>query len=64
MLKIALKRKPPFICIVPEKRQEITTEGGLNLKYKKEFLKKLIKKLRRNNSRVSLFIEPTLKDII
>ena len=47
----------------PEKRQEITTEGGLNLKYKKEFLKKLIKKLKRNNSRVSLFIEPTLKDI-
>ena len=39
MLKIALKRKPPFICIVPEKRQEITTEGGLNLRYKKNFLK-------------------------
>ena len=34
MLKIALKRKPPFICIVPEKRQEITTEGGLNLKFR------------------------------
>ncbi len=63
MLRIALKSKPDFICIVPEKRQEITTEGGLNLKYKKEFLKKLIKKLKRNNSRVSLFIEPTLKDI-
>ena len=63
MLNIALKSKPDFICIVPEKRQEITTEGGLNLKYKKEFLKKLIKKLKRNNSRVSLFIEPTLKDI-
>ena len=31
MLKIALKSKPPFICIVPEKRKEITTEGGLNL---------------------------------
>ena len=38
MLKIALKRKPPFICIVPEKRQEITTEGGLNLNFKKNFL--------------------------
>ena len=35
MEKIALKRKPPFICIVPEKREEITTEGGLNLSYKK-----------------------------
>ena len=35
MLKIALKQKPSFICIVPEKRKEITTEGGLNLRYKK-----------------------------
>ena len=33
MLKIALKHKPPFICIVPEKRKEITTEGGLNLNF-------------------------------
>ena len=40
MLRIALKSKPDFICIVPEKRQEITTEGGLNLNYKKIFLKK------------------------
>jgi pyridoxine 5-phosphate synthase len=63
MLRIALKSKPPFICIVPEKRQEITTEGGLNLNHKKNFLKNLIKKLKNNNSRVSLFIEPTLKDI-
>ena len=63
MLKIALKRKPPFICIVPEKRQEITTEGGLNLKFKKNFLKKIINKLKKNKSRVSLFIEPNLNDI-
>ena len=32
MLKIALKHKPKYVCIVPEKRAEITTEGGLNLK--------------------------------
>jgi len=63
MLKIALKRKPPFICIVPEKRKEITTEGGLNLKYRRKFLATLIKKLRKNKSRVSLFIEPNLNDI-
>ena len=63
MLKIALKRKPPFICIVPEKRQEITTEGGLNLNFKKNFLKKIINKLKKNKSRVSLFVEPNLKDI-
>ena len=63
MLKIALKRKPPFICIVPEKRKEITTEGGLNLNYRRKFLATIIKKLKKNGSRVSLFIEPNLKDI-
>ena len=63
MLKIALKRKPPFICIVPEKRQEITTEGGLNLNFRKNFLKKIINKLKKNKSRISLFVEPNLHDI-
>ena len=63
MMKIALKTKPPFICIVPEKRQEITTEGGLNLNFKRNFLKEIINRLKKNNSRVSLFIEPNLKDI-
>ena len=63
MLRIALKNKPPFICIVPEKREEITTEGGLNLSHNKKFLRKLINKLKKNKSRVSLFIEPSIKDI-
>ncbi len=63
MLKIALKRKPPFICIVPEKRQEVTTEGGLNLKFRRKFLKMIIKRLKENRSRVSLFVEPSQKDI-
>jgi pyridoxine 5-phosphate synthase len=63
MVKIAIKHKPNFICIVPEKRKEITTEGGLNLNYKKNFLKKIIAKLKKNNFRVSLFIEPNIKDI-
>tara|TARA_B100000945_G_scaffold319147_1_gene325723 strand:- start:564 stop:1286 length:723 start_codon:yes stop_codon:yes gene_type:complete len=63
MLKIALKHKPPFICIVPEKRKEITTEGGLNLDYKKKFLQQIISKLIKNDSRVSLFIEPNSIDI-
>ena len=62
-LKIATKHKPDFVCIVPEKRKEITTEGGLNLNYNKNFLKKVINKLKKNNSRVSLFIEPNIKDI-
>jgi len=63
MLKIAIRHKPNFVCIVPEKRKEITTEGGLNLNYNQVFLKKVITKLKKNNSRVSLFIEPTIKDI-
>ena len=64
MLNIALKHRPPFVCIVPEKRQEITTEGGLNLDYKKNFLKQIIYKLKKNKSRVSLFIEPKKTDIL
>ena len=63
MLKIALRHKPKFVCIVPEKRKEITTEGGLNLNYKQLFLKKIITKLKENGSRISLFIEPSIKDI-
>jgi pyridoxine 5-phosphate synthase len=63
MLRIALKHKPNFVCIVPEKRKEITTEGGLNLNYKKNFLKKIILKLKMNGSRVSLFIEPKNYDV-
>ena len=45
MVKIALKYKPSFICLVPEKRNEITTEGGLNLKKNKTKLKKIISRL-------------------
>ena len=63
MIRIALKQKPPFICIVPEKRKEITTEGGLNLDFNKKFLKETVKRLKNNGSRVSLFIEPKLSDI-
>ena len=63
MLKIASRSQPPFICIVPEKRKEITTEGGLNLDNNKNFLKILIKKLKKRNSRISLFIEASLKDL-
>ena len=64
MLNIALRHKPNFVCIVPEKRKEITTEGGLNLDYKKKFLKKIISRLKQNGSRISLFIEPSITDVI
>ena len=46
MLKISLKHKPDYICIVPEKRTEITTEGGLNLKKNKKLLKTFYKNLK------------------
>ena len=63
MLNISLRSKPSFICIVPEKRREVTTEGGLNLNYNKKLLIKIIKRLKKNKIRVSLFIEPSSKDI-
>ena len=63
MLKIATKFKPNFVCIVPEKRKEITTEGGLNIKKKGGILSKFIKALKKNKIRVSLFIEPRIRDI-
>ena len=63
MLKIALKNKPSFICIVPEKRKEITTEGGLNIGKNKKKLSIIINKLNKKNIRTSLFINPNLLDI-
>ena len=64
MLKIALKFKPDYVCIVPEKRSEITTEGGLNLLKHKAFIKKIITKLKQKGIRVSLFLEPNNKEIL
>ena len=63
MLKIALKNKPNFVCIVPENRKEITTEGGLNIKKNNKKLFMVINKLNQNKIRTSLFINPNLKDV-
>ena len=63
MLKIAIKHKPHYVCIVPEKRSEVTTEGGLNLYKNKTILKKIINKLKDHKIRVALFIEPKISDI-
>ena len=63
IVKIALKLKPDFVCIVPENRKEITTEGGLNLKKNKSKIKKIISKFANKNIRTSLFINPSLRDI-
>ena len=63
MLKIALKSKPSFVCIVPEKREELTTEGGLNLDKDNFRIKKIIHYLKKKGIRTSLFIEPRIQDI-
>ena len=63
ILKIALRNKPNFICLVPENRKEITTEGGLNLSKNKNKIKKIISQFKKKNIRTSLFINPTIKDI-
>ena len=63
IVKIALKNKPNYICIVPEKRKEITTEGGLNLNKNRTKIKKVISLFNKANIRTSLFIDPNLKDI-
>ena len=63
MLNIAINNKPNYVCIVPEKRKEITTEGGLKVKKNKAILKKIIDKLKKRKIRVSIFIEPRMTDI-
>ena len=63
MIKIALKNKPKNVCIVPEKRNEITTEGGLNLKKNINKLKNFVRVLNKNKIRTSLFIDPNIKNI-
>ena len=63
ILRIALKNKPNFICIVPEKRKEITTEGGLNLTRYKKKIAGIILDFKKINIRTSLFINPNLKDV-
>jgi len=57
MLKIALKTKPNAVCIVPEKRQEVTTEGGLDVVKNEKILREMIKKIRAKKIRVSLFVD-------
>ena len=63
IVKIASKIRPNYICIVPENRKEITTEGGLNLKKNKFKIKKIIKLFKKENIRTSLFLNPSLDDV-
>jgi len=58
MLKIALELKPDMVTLVPEKRQELTTEGGLDVRTQKDSLKKFIATLKDAGIRVNLFVDP------
>lgn len=63
MLAIALKTRPNAVCIVPEKRQEVTTEGGLDVVKNEKFLREMIKKIHAKKIRVSLFVDANEKQI-
>ena len=63
IVKNALKIKPNYICIVPENRKEVTTEGGLNLDKNQKKLKNIIKMFKQAKIRTSLFVNPTIRDI-
>tara|TARA_B110001452_G_C15136744_1_gene395870 strand:+ start:167 stop:883 length:717 start_codon:yes stop_codon:yes gene_type:complete len=63
ILKIALRNRPNFVCLVPENRKEITTEGGLDLSKNLDKIKKTILQFKKRNIRTSLFINPNLKDV-
>ena len=58
MLEFALSLKPDFVCLVPERREEITTEGGLDVAGKMEELRPIVTALQANGSKVSMFIDP------
>jgi pyridoxine 5-phosphate synthase len=63
ILKIALKVRPAKACLVPEKRQELTTEGGLDLFSKRDPLVCTIDALSAKKVEVSLFIDPVEKQV-
>jgi pyridoxine 5-phosphate synthase len=63
MQEIALKIKPHSVCLVPEKRQEVTTEGGLDVAGQLEKITKFVKPLKDAGIEVSLFIDPTKEQV-
>lgn len=63
ILAIALDVRPDFVCMVPEHRQEVTTEGGLDVAGQKEVLRDTVSKLQANGTSVSMFIDPDLDQV-
>ena len=58
MLEFALSLKPDYVCLVPERREEITTEGGLSVAGHEAELQPLVAALQANGCKVSMFIDP------
>lgn len=63
VVALALKLKPAKVCIVPERRQEVTTEGGLDVVANTRKLKKVIAAFQKKKIEVSLFIDPSLRQV-
>ena len=63
MINIAISSKIKRVCLVPEKRKEITTDGGLNVIKNKKKIINFVKKLKKNNVKVSIFVDPNIKQI-
>jgi pyridoxine 5-phosphate synthase len=63
MLKLACDVKPPDVCLVPEKRSEITTEGGLDVEGQRAHLREACQQLKSSGIRVSLFVDPDRKQV-
>lgn len=63
ILGIALRVKPDFVCLVPENRREITTEGGLDVSNADSSLERTVKTLQDAGIKVSLFVDPELKQV-
>ena len=63
MLAIAEQLKPTYCCLVPEKREERTTEGGLDVELCFDMVESAVRRLQQTGSIVTLFVAPTLKQI-
>ena len=63
MLEISKKLLPDFVTLVPEKREEVTTEGGLDVKKNVKYLKNFVTSLKDSNIEVSAFIDPLSEQI-
>lgn len=63
MVDFALRLKPDYICMVPEKREEITTEGGLDAVFYEKDLAPTMARMADNGIQVSLFIDPEVPQV-